>query len=73
MYIEKVTNDMAKRHNVVVATSDRVEQMIIMGHGASRLSANELKEEIDFVKEEVRTYYKDKSSVKINPIIDYLE
>ena len=30
-----------------VATSDMAEQMIVMGHGARRMSANELKMEVD--------------------------
>ncbi len=73
MYIEKVTNEIGHKHNVVVATSDRVEQMIIMGQGATRLSAKELKEEINLVKEEMRTYYKDKKSTKINTLDHILD
>ena len=72
MYIEKVTKDIGTKHNVVVATSDYLEQMIIMGHGAMRLSANELKEEVEFVKEEIRTYYKDKTPRRRNRIGDHL-
>ncbi|HIX66190.1 MAG TPA: TetM/TetW/TetO/TetS family tetracycline resistance ribosomal protection protein [Candidatus Anaerotruncus excrementipullorum] len=38
-YIEKVTYEIGKRHHVRVATSDNLEQVIILGHGAFRLSA----------------------------------
>ncbi len=72
MYIEKVTKDIGSKHNVIVATSDYLEQMIIMGHGAMRLSARELKEEIELVKDEIRTYYKDKTPQRKNRIGDHL-
>lgn len=60
MYIEKVTKKIGKKHNVVVATSDYAEQLIIMGHGAMRISTNDLKEEIELVKQEIRKSYLDK-------------
>ncbi|MBQ3512396.1 MAG: NYN domain-containing protein [Lachnospiraceae bacterium] len=49
MFIEKTTKEIAKKHQVVVATSDALEQMIIMGHGAIRLSANAFWDEIQRV------------------------
>lgn len=39
MYIEKVTHTLAKEHRVRVATSDGLEQIIILGHGAIRVPA----------------------------------
>lgn len=53
-YIEKVTNQMTKKYNVIVATSDCLEQMIVWGQGATRLSAKGLKEEIEYVEKEMR-------------------
>ncbi|MBQ1491340.1 MAG: TetM/TetW/TetO/TetS family tetracycline resistance ribosomal protection protein [Blautia sp.] len=47
MYIEKTVHKLAKKHEVTVATSDGTEQIIIMGGGARRLSAQTLKEEIE--------------------------
>ena len=41
-YIEKVTLELGKRHRVRVATSDALEQIIILGHGALRVSARAL-------------------------------
>ena len=53
-YIEKVTNELGKKHNVTVATSDRLEQMIVWGQGAKRLSANGLREEIEHINKEIK-------------------
>lgn len=56
MYIEKVTYEVGKKHRVKVATSDALEQMIILGHGAVRLSANDLKWDIEQVNEQIREF-----------------
>ena len=54
-YIEKVTHEMSrKNHRVRVATSDGLEQIIIMGAGAIRVSARELYEEIQAAEKEMR-------------------
>ena len=54
MYIEKVTHTLGKRHRVRVATSDRLEQLIILGHGAQRVSAAAFREEVDEVERAIR-------------------
>ena len=36
MYIEQASYDLSRKHRVRVATSDGMEQMIILGHGAQR-------------------------------------
>lgn len=46
-YIEMATYKMKKHGRVRVATSDGAEQMIVLGHGAGRLSARMLKEEVE--------------------------
>ncbi len=57
-YIEKVTHEMSrKNHRVRVATSDGLEQIIIMGAGAIRVSARELLEEIRAAEKEMRENY----------------
>lgn len=56
MYIEKVTYEVGKKHRVKVATSDALEQMIILGHGAVRLSANDLKWDVEQVNEQIRDF-----------------
>ena len=55
-YIEKTTYEMAKRYNVRVATSDGAEQMIILGHGALRIPASQLKEEVEQVQGQIRAF-----------------
>ncbi len=46
-YIERATYEIAKNHRVRVATSDNLEQMIILGHGAQRVSAREFHDEVE--------------------------
>ncbi|GAB5613630.1 TetM/TetW/TetO/TetS family tetracycline resistance ribosomal protection protein [Faecalimonas hominis] len=53
-YIEKTVHELGKHYKVTVATSDGLEQMIIMGQGANRLSAKGLLEEILIANEEIR-------------------
>ena len=53
-YIEKTVQDISKKYDVKVATSDALEQMIILGQGARRMSAKELREEILIVSREIR-------------------
>ena len=57
MYIEKTTYALAKErrdHRVRVATSDGMEQMIILGHGAVRMPAAELEFEVKQVEADIR-------------------
>ena len=47
-YIEKTTYELSKKkYRVRVATSDYAEQMIILGHGALRLSATTFRAEVE--------------------------
>ena len=46
MYIERVTRDLSRHHRVRVATSDGLEQIIILGGGALRVSASEFFQEV---------------------------
>lgn len=54
MYIEKVTHEIGKKHNVTVATSDALEQIIVAGEGAIRMSAKEFEEEVRRVSERIK-------------------
>lgn len=54
MYIEKVTHEIAKDYRVRVATSDGLEQVIILGHGAMRMSASGLKTEVEEIEKAIR-------------------
>lgn len=55
MYIERTTYQLSRDNRVRVATSDGLEQMIILGHGAVRMSAAELKYEVDQVMGQIRS------------------
>ncbi|WP_283606557.1 translation factor GTPase family protein [Faecalispora anaeroviscerum] len=52
-YIEKTTYELAKQYRVRVATSDGMEQMIILGHGALRVSARLFHQEVEMVGGEI--------------------
>lgn len=54
MYIEKTTRDIGRKHRVRVATSDALEQIIILGSGAVRMSADELLKEIKDADKAIR-------------------
>lgn len=54
MYIEKVTHEIGKERRVRVATSDNLEQVIILGNGATRISANEFYNEVTAVEKAIR-------------------
>ena len=53
-YIEKTAHELGRQYEVTVATSDALEQVIIMGQGAKRMSAQGLFEEIQNVNAEIR-------------------
>ncbi len=59
MYIEKTTHKLARNHRVRVATSDALEQLIILGHGALRLSAAAFRQEVDAAEAAIREYLTD--------------
>lgn len=53
-YIEKTTNELSKNNRVEVATSDSLEQIIIMGSGALRISASQFLDDIKKAQNEIR-------------------
>ena len=53
-YIERATFEIGKKHRVRVATSDGAEQMIVLGHGARRVTASEFKVEVDEANKRMR-------------------
>jgi len=52
-YIEKATYELGRNHRVRVATSDNTEQLIILGHGALRVSASAFREEVESVEGQI--------------------
>ncbi len=59
MYIERATYDLSKRHQVRVATSDGMEQMIILGNGALRVPALAFEAEVREVERAIADYVRD--------------
>ncbi len=55
-YIERASHELAKTHRVRVATSDAEEQLIILGSGATRVSANGLRAEVMEVERNIRKF-----------------
>ena len=54
MYIEKVSHKLAKNNKVRVVTSDALEQLIILGNGALRVSSREFLYEVQQAEEDIR-------------------
>ena len=72
-YIEKTVREIGKKYRVTVATSDALEQVIILGAGAVRMSAANLWEEVQLVSRELRTNYLDQQPKGTkNYLLDYL-
>lgn len=65
-YIEKTVHDIGRKYQVTVATSDALEQMIIWGQGATRMSALGLKEEVEKAVKEIRQTWQEKLSGEKN-------
>ena len=55
-YIEKASHTLAKDYSVKVATSDSLEQIIILGAGAMRISAPDFEKEVKSVEESIQKY-----------------
>lgn len=55
-YIEKTTHELCREHRVRVATSDGMEQVIILGNGALRVSADEFHHEVEQAEAAIRAY-----------------
>ena len=55
-YIERASHELTKKHRVYVATSDGPEQLIIMGNGAMRISAEEFRLRIKAADEDIRRF-----------------
>ena len=53
-YIERATYELSRKYRVRVATSDYQEQLIVLGNGAVRLSAAELRDEISSANAEIK-------------------
>ncbi len=72
-YIEKTVHELGKKYHVTVATSDGLEQVIILGQGGLRMSAAELKDEVERTNQTIREEYLDKPRRKQNLLFQNLD
>ncbi len=71
-YIEKTASGLTKGNFVRVATSDGLEQIIILGQGAIRVSARELNNEVKQVEKKIQEQVLKSRPVKNNMLLDNL-
>ena len=72
-YIEQQAWELSKRDTVIVATSDMLEQVIILSRGARRMSAEDLQMDVKYAKKRLREKYLDTQPVKNNPLSGLLD
>lgn len=70
-YIEKTTHEIGRKYKVTVATSDALEQVIVMGQGAYRISARDFYEEVERTEKQIREINERERGEKRNYLLDY--
>lgn len=70
-YIEKTTHEIGRKYKVTVATSDALEQVIVMGQGAYRISAKDFYEEVERTEKQIREINERERGEKRNYLLDY--
>lgn len=68
LYIERTAHELQKNYGVTVATSDAVEQVIIYGSGALRLSAKDLLQKVIETEQEITRGFLDTQQFEKNYI-----
>ncbi|HBA63538.1 MAG TPA: translation elongation factor G [Lachnospiraceae bacterium] len=71
-YIEKTVHEIGRKYRVTVATSDGMEQVIILGQGAGRMSAKGLREEIRAADIEIRDFIENRPVSGRNYLFEHL-
>ncbi|MFR5601211.1 MAG: NYN domain-containing protein [Lachnospiraceae bacterium] len=71
-YIEKTAHEIGRKYRVTVATSDRLEQVIILGQGCRRMSAKGLREEVELASREIRQVQSDRRRSEKNYLFHHL-
>lgn len=72
-YIEKTVHEIGRKYRVTVATSDQLEQVIILGQGGRRMSARELLEDVIEVRHQILETAREKRSSEKNYLFDHLD
>lgn len=70
-YIEKTTHEIGRKYKVTVATSDALEQVIVMGQGAYRISARDFYGEVERTEKQIREINERERGEKRNYLLDY--
>ncbi|MDR0957939.1 MAG: NYN domain-containing protein, partial [Clostridiales bacterium] len=68
-YIERASRTMAKEYTVTVATSDNLEQLIILGSGAIRISAEDFLKEVNSTEKKIKKKIEENRPVKNNQLL----
>ncbi len=73
MYIERTTHELASKYSITVATSDALEQLIVLGQGAKRISSRELRLEIEYLDKEKLAEFKRRQPKGYNYLLQDLK
>ena len=69
-FIERATHQLSTIYNIVVATSDALEQLIVIGQGAQRISSRELELEVAYIITEQLKEYDRKNTKGYNYLLE---
>lgn len=72
MFIEKIVQQLGRNTTIRVATSDAMEQLIVLSRGAVRMSAKELQFEIEVANQKIRRKFTENPRMHTNRLIDNL-
>lgn len=71
-YIEKTAHEIGRKYDVTVATSDGLEQVIILGQGCKLLSARDLKNEMERMREVIQEEIEIRKESGKNYLFDHM-
>jgi len=71
-YIERFAHDNQRRYDITVATSDHLQQIIILGAGCAVWSAEDLRRELVRTNEGVLLEFREKQAGKRDSLMDKL-
>lgn len=72
-YIERTVGSLTKKYNVMVATSDRLEQIIILGKGAQRISSEGFYIKVKRCEKKIQDKYTENKPIKKNMLTEHLD
>lgn len=72
-YIEKKVNALGRKHEIVVVTSDNLEQQTVFQRGAVRMSSLEFFNEVTDIEKKIKVKTKVNKSIQTNSIADNID